>query len=239
VSCGNGNDTANVDEFDQVSDDCEVVNRTTRGGLSTEDAPPAVTWVTPASGATMSTSKANTLQVNATDDHGISQVIFLAGERVVCTVTAAPYTCAYKPTGDDIGKVTLTAVAVDSRQQQASALRTVKVGRFAARKLSAKTSPKTDSSAPFTFTTKGTLSLPAGVTKALGCKGKVSVTFKAGKKTISTRRTSLKKDCSYKSKVTFSLPSRLHPKTLQVVARFQGNATVTAKSAKRLSVKSA
>jgi hypothetical protein len=187
----------------------------------------------------MSTSKANTLSVNATDDHGITQVIFLAGERVACTDTVAPYTCDYKPTGDEVGKVTLTAVAVDTRQQQGSALRTVKVGRFAPKKVSAKTTPKTDASLPFTFTTKGTVSLPTGVTKAVGCSGKVSVTFKSGKKTISTHRTSLTKSCSYKSKVTFRLPGRLHPKSLQVVVRYQGNAVLTAKSAKRTSVKTA
>lgn len=239
VTCGSGTDVANVDEFDQVADDCETVNRTTRGGLASEDAPPTVTWVSPASGAKMSTSKANTLTVNATDDHGISQVIFLAGERVVCTDTAAPYTCDYKPTGDEVGKVTLTAVAVDTRQQQGSALRTVKVGRFTPRKVSAKTTPKKDASLPFTFTTTGTVSLPTGVTKAVGCAGKVSVTFKSGKKTISTHRTSLKKTCSFRSKVTFRLPSRLHPKSLQVVVRYQGNAVLTAKSAKRYSVKTA
>ena len=105
--------------------------------------------------------------------------------------------------------------------------------------MSAKTTPKKDASLPFTFTTKGTVSLPAGVTKAVGCSGKVSVTFKSGKKTVSTHRTSLKKSCSYKSKVTFRLPGRLHPKKLQVVVRYQGNAVLTAKSAKRTSVKTA
>jgi Ca2+-binding RTX toxin-like protein len=237
VVCGTGNDTANVDEFDQVGDDCETVNRTTRGGLATEDAPPTVAWTSPASGATMSTSKANTLQVNATDDHGITQVIFMDGERVLCTDTTAPYTCDYKPIDADVGKDTLSAIAVDTRQQTASALRTVKVGRFAAKKLSAKTSPKKDSTAPFTFRTKGTLSLPSGVTKAVGCKGKVTVTFKAGKKTISTRRATLKKSCAYSSKVRFTLPGRLHPSKLRVAVRFGGNAVLAAKSAKRYSVK--
>jgi Ca2+-binding RTX toxin-like protein len=237
VVCGTGNDTANVDEFDQVGDDCETVNRTTRGGLATEDAPPTVAWTSPASGATMSTSKANTLQVNATDDHGITQVIFMDGERVLCTDTTAPYTCDYKPIDADVGKDTLSAIAVDTRQQTASALRTVKVGRFTAKKLSAKTSPKKDSTAPFTFRTKGTLSLPSGVTKAVGCKGKVTVTFKAGKKTISTRRATLKKSCAYSSKVKFTLPGRLHPSKLRVAVRFGGNAVLAAKSAKRYSVK--
>jgi hypothetical protein len=58
------------------------------------------------------------------------------------------------------------------------------------------------------------------------------VTFTAGKKTISTRRVKLTKSCTYKSKVTFSIPSRLAGK-LQVVVRYGGNAVLTAKNAKR------
>jgi Ca2+-binding RTX toxin-like protein len=239
VDCGDGNDTANVDEFDQVADNCETVNRTTRGTLATEDAPPTVAWSAPASGAKMSTSKPNTLTVTAADDKGISQVVFLDGERILCVVKAAPYTCSYSPTGDDVGRDTLTAIAYDTGQQTASAVRVVTVGRFAARSLSAKTSPRKDSSNPFTFTTKGKLTMPAAVTRAQGCKGKVTVTFKAGKKTISSRTVRLSKSCSYRSKVKFTLPRRLHPKKLRVLVRFRGNAVLGAKSHKRYSVKTA
>jgi hypothetical protein len=222
-----------------VSDDCETINRTTRGTLATEDAPPTVAWTSPASQAKMSTSKANTLTVTATDDKGVTQVVFLDGERVLCVATTAPYTCSYKPIDADVGRDTLTAIAFDARQQTASAVRVVNVGRFTPKSLSAKTSPKKDSTAPFKFTTTGKLSLPAGVTKATGCNGKVTVTFKAGKKTISTRQASVTKGCSYRSRVTFSLPARLHPKTLRVTVRYRGNAVLTAKSHKRYSVKTA
>jgi hypothetical protein len=239
VACGPGNDTANVDEFDILGDDCETVNRTTRGKLATEDAAPTVAWTTPASQAKMSTSKANTLTVTATDDKAVTQVVFLAGERVLCVVTTAPYTCSYRPTDGDVGRTTLAAVAYDASQQTASAARVVNVGRFTPGKISAKTSPAKDSSGPFTFTTTGKLTLPTGVTKAAGCKGSVTVTFKAGSKTISARQASLTKSCSYRSRVTFSLPSRLHPKTLKVTVRYRGNAALTAKSAKAYSVRTA
>jgi Ca2+-binding RTX toxin-like protein len=237
VLCGPGNDTANVDEFDQVGDDCETVNRTTRGQLASEDKPPTVTWTAPASGAKMSTSAANTLTVTATDDKGISQVVFMAGERVICTVTAAPYTCAYKPTDADVGRTTLTAIAIDTSQQTASAIRVVNVPRFKPSKVTSSTSPGKDSSAPFTFTTSGKISLPSGVTKATGCTGTVAVTFKAGKKTISTRKAKVTKSCTFRSKVTFSLPSRLHPKSLRVQSTFRGNAVLLSRVSSRKTVK--
>jgi Ca2+-binding RTX toxin-like protein len=239
VYCGDGNDVANVDEFDQVAGDCETVNRTTRGKLATEDAAPTVAWTTPASQAKMSTSQANTLSVTAGDDKGVTQVVFLAGERVLCVATTAPYTCSYRPTDGDVGRTTLTAVAYDASQQTASAARVVNVGRFTPGKVSAKTSPTKDSRAPFTFKTTGKLTLPSGVTKTTGCKGTVTVTFKAGSKTISSRKATLTKSCSYSSKVTFSLPARLHPKTLKITVRYGGNAVLTAKSAKAYSVRTA
>ena len=237
VVCGTGNDTANVDEFDQVADDCETVNRTTRGHLASEDAPPTVAWTSPASGAKLSSSKPNALTVTASDDKGVSQVVFLAGERVICTVTAAPYTCAYKPTDADVGRTTLTAVAYDTSQQTASAIRVVSVPRFRPAKVTSSTTPKKDTSAPYAFTTKGRISLPAGVSKAAGCTGTVAVTFKAGKKTISTRKAKVSKRCTFRSKVKFSIPSRLHPKSLRVQSTFRGNAVLTSRASARKTVK--
>jgi Ca2+-binding RTX toxin-like protein len=237
VVCGPGTDVANVDEFDQVADDCETVNRTTRGHLASEDAPPTVAFTAPASGAKMSTSAANTLSVTATDDKGISQVIFLANERVICVVKTAPYNCSYKPTDADVGRTAITAVAYDTSQQTASAIRSVTVPRFTLKSISFKTKPGKDTTAPFKFKTSGKINLPSGVTKANGCKGDVIVTFKAGKKTISARRAKVSKSCTFSKKVTFSLPSRLHPKTLRVHVAFRGNAVVSPKGSKTKKVK--
>jgi hypothetical protein len=237
VECGLGADTANVDEFDQVGQNCETVTRATRGALATEDAPPTASWAAPADQATISTAAANTLTVNAADDKGVTQVVFMAGNRVLCVVTAAPYTCSFKPIDADVGKLTLVAIAYDARQQTATALRQVQVPRFKATKLSAKSTPRRDSTAPFGFTTRGKLTLPAGVTPALGCNGKVTVTFKAGTRTISTRRANLRSDCSYRSKVTFRSLPRLRPSRLRVRVSFGGNAVLGTKQAARHSVR--
>jgi hypothetical protein len=152
-------------------------------------------------------------------------------------VTAAPYTCAYKPTDADVGRDTLTAVVIDTSQQSASALRTVTVPRFRPTKVSSKTTPTRDRHKPFKFRTTGTVSLPVGVSQALGCKGAVGVIFKAGAKTISSRTAHLSKTCRFSRSVTFTIPRRLHPKTLKVEVRFRANAVLRARSAKSRHVK--
>ncbi|HET8537003.1 MAG TPA: Ig-like domain-containing protein [Solirubrobacteraceae bacterium] len=236
VSCGAGNDTANVDEFDIVSESCETVNRTTRGSLATEDKPPSISWTAPADNARLPTSSATTLSVNATDDKGIAQVIFLDGERVLCTDTTAPYTCAFNPTDADVGRDTLTAMAVDTSQQTATALRQVSVGRFAPLSVTSRTTPGRDRRAPFKFKTTGKVNLPANVSAA-ACNGNVGVIFKAGSKTISSRTAHLSKTCTFSRKVTFTIPRRLHPRTLKVEVKFRGNAVLLAKRAKSRHVK--
>lgn len=121
--------------------------------------------------------------------------------------------------------------------------------------LSAKTTPGRDRTKPFTFTTIGKLRKPPSpvitcppgaappspyctpASNAQQCSGKVAVQFKAGAKTISTRRVPVTSACAYKSKVTFSIASRLHPKTLKVVVRFLGNDVFKPKAAPTTSVR--
>jgi Ca2+-binding RTX toxin-like protein len=238
VDGGAGSDVCNVDQLDAVYN-CEGVNLTqvSNGGLvKPQDTPPTIAWVTPADNSTMSTKTPNTLQVNATDDHTVTQVIFYDGERTLCIVKTAPYTCSYKPVDTDIGKNTLIAVAIDDAGLSSSAIRQVTVPQFAPAGLTASTKPKRLTHAPFKFTTTGRLTLPGGVSPR-SCNGVVSVTFKAGKKTVSTRRTNLKSTCTFSSKVTFSLPKRLNPKSLRVFVAFRGNAVLTPLAARIYSVK--
>jgi hypothetical protein len=231
ISCSAGADVANADTVDIVSDDCETVNRVASGNVF-EDAAPTVAWSAPASGARLSTTAPTALSATAADDRGIAEVRFLDDERTVCSDTVAPYTCAYTPQGDDVGRNTLVAIAIDSAGQTASAVRAVRVSRFAAT-LSARTTPRRDRRAPYRFTTTGRLRLPAGVTAAQGCRGTVAVQIKAGTKTVSTRRVKLRSNCTYRSRVTFRLPQRLRPRRLRRIVRFGGNSVVNATSARR------
>jgi Ca2+-binding RTX toxin-like protein len=247
VDCGAGTDTVKADQFDTLTA-CENVTRTTTQSATTpvaEDRPPTGQWVRPVANAVLSTTAVNVLEVNAVDDRGISQVQFVDDERVVCVDFTAPYTCNYRPQGDDVGRNTLAAIIIDTGNQTATLLRSVRVPLFVSPRLTARTTPKRDKRSPYRFTTSGRLSLPAGVagsvpyeipggggvTSALGCKGTVAVQFKAGKKTVSNRRVKLSRSCTYRSRVTFTIPSRIRPKTLRVFVKFNGNDVIAARRA--------
>jgi hypothetical protein len=207
------------------------------GPGTVEDAPPSVSFTRPGAGSVLSGSP--TLSAAAADDRGIASVRFLAGERVLCTDTTAPYDCAYRLSGDDVGKTTLVAIATDTAGQTGAALRGVRVSRFSPPGLSARTTPSRDDRAPFRFTTSGRLRMPAGVTRAQGCAtGDVAVVFKAANKTISTRRAKLTRSCGYRSSVSFRSRKRF-PKSgrLTVRVRFLGNAVLGPRRAKSTSVR--
>jgi hypothetical protein len=202
VDCGGGVDTAVVDTLDQVSATCEHV-QVAAVANATEDHAPTVAWARPKRGAAVNANRGTTLRVTAADDHGVAQVRFLDDDRVVCVDRVAPYTCRYRPRGGDVGRDTLTAVAVDGAGQTASAVRTVRVGRFSPRRLTLSRHGTIAS---------GRLRLPARVSRRLGCRGTVNVRG-AG----AGRRTRLSKRCTYRVRMPFAGPMR---------ARFGGNAVL-------------
>lgn len=61
--------------------------------------------------------------------------------------------------------------------------------------------------------------------------------IKAGKKTVSNRRVKLTKRCTYSSRVTFRLPSRLRPAKLTVRATFGGNGVMTRRTSRASTVR--
>ena len=234
VQCGGGADLAIVDTLDSVSGDCETIQSQDVGNAD-EDRPPAVAFTSPAANAaSVGTRRATTLTATATDDKGVAKVQFIDDERIVCEDTTAPYSCAYRPRGGDVGRNTLAAVAVDTSQQTATALRTVRVGRFAPRGVTLKVSPGRDAGGPRRFTASGRVSRPARVSAAQGCRGAVvSVQVKAGSQTISNRRAKLRSDCTYRRRVSFTDPGRLPASgVLRFTARYQGNAVMAAKRSK-------
>jgi len=93
--------------------------------------------------------------------------------------------------------------------------------------VSAIVSPKRDRKRPYTFTIKGVVVLPAGVTKAQGCgSGTVKVTGKRGlKNAFAPKTVRLKKDCTYSATVTVTRKGRV-----KLAARFSGNSALKAKS---------
>jgi hypothetical protein len=226
VSCGSGTDTAIADTLDQVGEDCENIS-TADVGNANEDKPPTVAWTAPPSGAKFAGSKVTTLAVTATDDKAVAKVVFMDDDRVVCTDTVAPYTCAYQARGADLGRNTLIAVASDALGQTASSVRPVLVTRFSVRSVSLKVSRKGS-----VATASGKITLPTTVSKTQGCKGTtVRVTAKSGSRTVSTRSAKVSRSC------TFSVRFTSARKGLRLKATFSGNDVVSARSSRTVSAR--
>ena len=124
--------------------------------------------------------------------------------------------------------------------------------RVLPKRITSTTTPARDRNAPFRYTTRGTLTpadlqCPANATSTYNCvpfrrvdacTGKVSVRFKQGTKTISTRRVNVNSQCRFTSRVTFQR-SRFGtlPVRLKVSVRFLGNDVLLPRSASTKTVR--
>jgi hypothetical protein len=109
--------------------------------------------------------------------------------------------------------------------------------------------PRADLTAPFTFRVTGRLGLPAGLSAAVGCKGKVMLLATVGKASAGRARATIGKRCGYSLRVTFKssgLPSHgrarlvvafvgtpvlAKSKSRAVVVKFGGSGTTSSNSA--------
>jgi len=84
------------------------------------------------------------------------------------------------------------------------------------------------------LTTTGRLRRPAGLSRSDACRGRVTVRVRAGRRTISARRASVRtRSCRFASRVRFGRPSRFGAaRRLIVRARFGGNAVLLPATAK-------
>jgi hypothetical protein len=186
-----------------------------------DDAPPTVSFTSPADGARLSGTP--TLTADAADDRGVASVRFMAGARVLCTDTTAPYACPFPLTGADVGRATLVAVATDGAGQTATAVRGVRVRRFTPSSVTARTKRS-----GARVTTTGRVRLPKGVTAKQACaSGLVSVQLVAARKTISTRRVQLSRSCTFRSSRRVARSGALN-----VRVRFLANTVLAARGAK-------
>jgi hypothetical protein len=231
VSCAGGSDSAVVDTLDVLDGQCETTS-VANVGSAMEDRPPSVAWASPAPGGVLSANAPTLLQATATDDRGIAKVQFFAGDRLLCEDATAPYTCAYQPRVEDVGRDTLVAIAFDTATQTATALRDVTVGRFSPRALTIRVSPRTDRRAPYVFTGRGRLVLPSTVTATTACSGgSVKLQVRAGRRTIVTRSSRLTARCGYRLRIR--IQSRRHFAAngrLAFKGRFAGNRVLAPKA---------
>ena len=229
VTCGAGADTVVADALDTVTPSCEsvaVVAAVAAVGDASQDRQPSVAWTAPADDAGLPGGKPAILSVSAADDRGVAKVQFLAGTRLVCEDTTAPYACAYTPRGDEGGRGTLAAIAIDTAQQTATALRAVTVGRFTPA-LSLSVTPRRDRRASLRLRARGRLTLPAGMAKAAGCAaGRVTLRVTAGSRKVTTRTAELARDCTFAASATFGRARLRGATSVRLRARFAGNAAL-------------
>jgi hypothetical protein len=101
------------------------------------------------------------------------------------------------------------------------------VRRFTPRELGLSLKPSRDRSAPYAFRATGRLLRPTTVSPSQGCTGTVTLTAKAGSKTVATRRLKLSRTCEYAVNVRFrTRPAR----RLRFSAKFGGNEVLTTRT---------
>jgi hypothetical protein len=162
--------------------------------------PPVVRFRTPASGTAV--RGAQTIELDVADDASNPTVTLFDDDGTICTVSAPPYTCTWRPTGADVGRATLLASAVDSDGRSTLGIVRVRVARFEG-DLTRRVRGRR---------VTGRLVLPAAVEKSLGCRGEVTV-----RRGSTTRTVALKRNCTYSARVG---------RRGRVRARFAGNPTV-------------
>ncbi|MEA2127044.1 MAG: type transport system ATP-binding protein [Solirubrobacteraceae bacterium] len=98
--------------------------------------------------------------------------------------------------------------------------------------LTGKVTPKRDRKKPFRFKVAGKLKRPSGVTKSAGCKGKVRITVKKGKKTLARKTVSVKSSCTYSARVKLNKKAGKKGKAKFSIS-FRGNSKLLKKTIKR------
>jgi hypothetical protein len=190
-----------------ASDVCPTVAGTAANGCPASpqparvNTPAIVRFRTPLVGTAVGASQL--IELDVSDDFGTPTVTVFDDDGTICTLTGAPYSCTWNPTGADVGRATLLASAVDADNRSSLASVRVRVARFKG-DLTARRHGRQVS---------GRLVLPAAVEKALGCRGQVTV--RRGKV---RRTTALKRNCTYSV--------RLPRGSGRVRARFAGNSVV-------------
>lgn len=195
---------------------------------------PSVTLAAPAeigpAGATV------TAEPRADGNRGakVAKVDFFLGERLLCTATAAPFSCGVLPAGREVGTQALRAVVTDSEQQTGAAQASVSVARFAPTGLSVALTKKSGKKKIAGFV-KGSLGLPERVSAAEGCaSGTVTVNLtRNGRKVVPMTQVPLASDCTYKLK--FSARKLAKKSSFQAAVRFGGNAVLSPVSNNRRS----
>jgi hypothetical protein len=107
-------------------------------------------------------------------------------------------------------------------------------------RVSARTSPRSESGGPFTFTTNGTVHNNTATPGLFACSGMVTIRFFYGRRQIAIDRAALASNCKYSAVTTFAHePGRGRHRgkeKLRIEQRFEGNGYLAASGAGKESV---
>jgi thrombospondin type 3 repeat protein/Big-like domain-containing protein len=182
------------DGVPDATDGCDTVPGPAPGGCPIPPPPPnrapTVRFRTPLAGSAIGPSFRIVLDV--ADDTGSPTVSVFDDDGTICVLRRAPYACTWTPTGDDVGRATLLASAVDSAGLSNLGIVRVRVERFEA------TLTQRQRHRRGSTRVSGRLVLPATVTRAQGCSGTVRVRLRKARRAVAlTRR------CTYSAKLPF------------------------------------
>ncbi|WP_210495385.1 Ig-like domain-containing protein [Patulibacter sp. SYSU D01012] len=159
---------------------------------------------------------------------GVRAVEVRLGGRLVCRSTQAPYACRFRPKGADVGTQALTATVVGADGSTSVVTTTVRVPKLRAT-VRLRIAKKALSGGRVRRTVRGTVVRPAGVTKAQGCKGTVTVVLRRAGRSFLNQQVKVSRSCTFSRSVTAPRSNQRYT----VSARFRGNTVLAATSNSR------
>jgi hypothetical protein len=203
--------------------------------VSGPDAPTA-RFGAPATPARAKVGSTVALRVEAVAPAGATLVRILDGPREVCRAATGPLDCRWRAGGDAVGRRALVAEVRDALGRVATADLDLTVERAAPSGVTATPAGRRIGRA-VRVETRGRLRLPAGVTAAEACRGRVTVTLKLGRLTLSSRASGLSRDCTYRSTVSTRRAAASLARRLRVDVRVERNDVPTSTTtSKRVSL---
>jgi hypothetical protein len=180
-------------------------------------------------GAPSTLSGTTKIQFTPTAEAGVKMVELFLGTRKICTLTAAPFgSCDLTATGADVGRQALRVVVTDALGSTAESTANVLVAKFAT-KLTVSIKKTNVKGNKAKRTISGKIAVPANVTKAQACTGKVTVQIKRSGRSILNQQVSLSKSCTFSRSVT----AARRKQSFSSSVKFGGNAVLAAASKSR------
>jgi hypothetical protein len=137
----------------------------------------------------------------ASGEAGLTSVEFFLGERKVCSVKAAPYSCRIVPNGSEIGGQVVRVVANDTKGRSATDSTEVEVSKFRSKGLALKLRRIGNKKKLVRKVLAwGALKRPARMSAAIACSNsRITLVARQGGRQILNRTVELSAGCGYKT----------------------------------------